>query len=207
MISAGGLCGDGGEEHVGAGVLGSGDIGGEIGGALREFSGHDSAALGFEGLLKVVAQAAGIVVALLAQGVSGLGLKVIHGKVGQNSTLERIQEANAEIVGIPLGDLGIRAGDADDGNTGVFKGVGTGNGYAGAIRTQHHGAALAHQLGGGGGGLVVGGLIVYNGQLHLIGLAADLHCGLYVMGVLHAQDLLLAAGTVVAGSRAQKYRW
>ena len=75
-----------------------------------------------------------------------------------------------------------------------------GDGHAGAVGAQHHAHALAHQLLRGGGRLVGGGTVIGVDQLDVVGLAADLHGGLHVVGVLHAQHLLLAARAAVAGS-------
>ena len=95
--------------------------------------------------------------------------------------------------------LGVGAADADDGDTGVAEGVGPGNGHAGAVGPQDHADAGGNQLRGSGDGLIVGALVVHDHQLHVVGLAADVHGGGDIVGVLGAQGLLFARRAVVAG--------
>ena len=78
--------------------------------------------------------------------------------------------------------------------------VAAGHGNAAAVGAQHDGNALAGQGLRRGDRLVGLGLVVHDDQLHIIGGAADLDGGGQGIGVLNAQDLLLAAGAVVAGS-------
>ena len=104
-------------------------------------------------------------------------------------------------MGISLCNLRIRTGHADNRNACLFKGIRTGDGYAGAVRTKNNGRAGAYQGSRRGRRLIVRGLIIYNIQLHRIFLAADLHGRSYVIRVLDTQGLLLAACAVVAGRR------
>ena len=150
-------------------ILGLVQVGVEVGVVGGEGVGDDLAAGGREGLLKEGDQALVVLVARLAQAVGGLGLELIHGEVGQNSALEGIQEADAEVVVVAGGDVGVGAGHADGGDAGVAEGGAGGDGHAGAVGAQHQGHALTDQLGGGGGGLVGGGAVVSIDQLDLVG--------------------------------------
>ena len=113
--------------------------------------------------------------------------------------MEGVQEADAEVIIIARGDAGVRAGDADGGQTRITKDGAAGNGAAGAVGAQHQAHVLAHQLRGGGGRLGGVGGVVGIDQLDAIGLPADYHRGGFLVGVLHAQHLLLAARAGVAG--------
>ncbi|MPM19372.1 hypothetical protein SDC9_65795 [bioreactor metagenome] len=196
----GGFGGNGSEEDVCVAVGGVGEIRGEVGIAIGEGIINHGAAQFLKGFFEIVAQADGIVVAQLGKAVSGLGFESIGGEVCKNGALEGIQEADAEVMGVAFGHGGVGAGDADDGDLRILKHVGSGDGHAGAIGTQSNGDALAYQAGGGGGALVVGGLVIYDNQLNIIGLAADFHGGTNIVSVLNAQGLLFTAGAVVAGS-------
>ena len=66
---------------------------------------------------------------------------------------------------------------------------------------QYHRYILAHQLRSGSGRLGGVGAVVRINQLHGIGGAADIHSGGLLIGILHAQHLLLAAGAIVASGR------
>ena len=144
-------------------------------------------------------QALVVIVAKLGQAVGRGRAQFIVGVVGQHRALEGIEEADAEIVGVALGDGGVGAGHADGRDARVLKDGRAGDGDAGAVGAEHHAHALAHQLLRGRGGLVGRGLVVGVDQFYIIGGAADVHGGLHVVGVLHAQHLLLAAGAAIAG--------
>ena len=147
-----------------------------------------------------MAQAHVVVVAQLGEAVGSLGAQLAVSVVGQHRALEGIQEADAEVVGVALGDRGVGAGHADGRDARVLKDGAARDGNAGAVGAEHHAHVLAHQLLRGGGGLVGGGLVVGVDQFDIVGRAADVHRGLHVVGVLHAQHLLLAAGAAIAGS-------
>ena len=100
---------------------------------------------------------------------------------------------------VALGDLGVGAGHADGGDTALCESIGSSDGHAGAIGAQDHRSALGDQVAGSSHGLVVGGLVVHDFQLHVVGLTADVHGGGDRVCILHTQDLLLAASAVVAG--------
>ena len=164
-------------------------------------TGQKNAAQALEGLLEVGQEALVIVVAQLAQAVSGLGAQLLGGVVRKDRALEGIQEANAEVMAVARGDLRVGAGDADGGDVGIREILGAGDGDAGAVGAQHHGNARGDQLLRGGGSLIGGGAVVRVDQLHIVGGAADLNGGGLLVGVLHAQHLLLAARATVAGGR------
>ena len=147
-----------------------------------------------------MAQAAGVIVAQLGEAVCLLRAELLACEVRKNGALEGIQEADAEVAVHAVGDLGIGAGDAHCGDAGLVEYVARGYGYAGAVGAEDYGYVLSNQVGGRGGGLVVGALVIHYDQLYVVGLAADLDGGLYLIGVLNAKGLLLAACAVVAGS-------
>lgn len=95
--------------------------------------------------------------------------------------------------------LGLVPGDADGGQARLVKHRTAGHSHAGTVGTQHQADILAHQLRRGGGRLVGSGTVVRVDQLHVVGGATDVHRGGLLIGILHTQHLLLAAGTGVAG--------
>ena len=147
-----------------------------------------------------MAQAAGIVVTQLGEAVCLLGAEFLACKVGKNGALEGIQEADAEVAFYAVGYLGVGAGDAHCGNAGLVEYVACGDGYAGAVGAENYGYVLAYQVSCRGGSLVVGALVINYNQFYVVGLAAYLDGGLYLIGVLNAKGLLLAACAVVSGS-------
>ena len=90
---------------------------------------------------------------------------------------------------------------ANGGHAGIGKGIGSGDGHAGTVGAEHDGNAGRDQVGGSRDGLFVGRLVVSRDQLDLVGLAVDLNLGANLVGILHAEVLLLAAGTVGTGQR------
>ena len=133
-----------GEEDVAALVLGVGDVGGEVRGAFRELLIH--AVVFAESINEEVAQTAGVVVTELCQAV-GLGsAERTLGKVCEDSALERIQEADAEVNFAVSSDLGVGAGDADGRDARIGKGVAGGDGNAGAVGAEHQGNAVGDQI-------------------------------------------------------------
>ena len=191
--------GDGGEDDLSALALGLVQVRGEVGVVLGEAVLDHGAAGGGEGLLKEGDQALVVFVALLTQQIGLLGAELLGGEVGQHGALEGIQEADAEVVVVAGGDVGIGAGDAHGGDAGVTEDGTGGDGDAGAVGAQNDAYTLADQLGGGGGGLISGGAVVGIDQLDLVGLTAQLHSGGLRVGELHPQHFLLAAGGGVAG--------
>ena len=98
--------GDGGEDDVRAGGLGLIQIGGEVGVVRGEGVGDDGAARGLKDLGEVADQALIVLVAVLAEAVSGLGRELVLGEVREDGGLEVIQEADAEVVVVAGGDVG-----------------------------------------------------------------------------------------------------
>jgi len=94
---------------------------------------------------------------------------------------------------------GSAARAADAGRARLVKHRTAGHSHAGTVGTQHQADILAHQLRRGGGRLVGSGTVVRVDQLHVVGGATDVHRGGLLIGILHTQHLLLAAGTGVAG--------
>ena len=100
---------------------------------------------------------------------------------------------------IALRDLGVGAGHTHSGNLCLCEGVGSRDGNAGTVRAQNDGYVLGDQIAGCGHGLVVGGLVIHHFQLDIVSLPANVYCGGFRICILHTQNLLLTAGTVVAG--------
>ncbi len=175
------------------------DVSGEVGGALGEALSLHLAAQALKRLLEIGAEAGTVVLAQHGQNIGLFRAELLGHKVGHDAALEGVKEADPEVVRVQLRHGGVGAGYADGGNLRLLKGGRGGNGHAGPIRAQHHGHARVHQRLGGGNGLVGGGLVIHDFQLHVVGLAANLHGRNHLIGILHAQHLLLAAGAVVAG--------
>lgn len=95
------------EEDVAAFVLSLGDVRGEIAVAILELFGDHFAAESFKSLGEVVNKTAGVVVAELGEAVSLSSAEVFLSVVCKDSTLERIEEADTEIVGIAVGYRGL----------------------------------------------------------------------------------------------------
>ena len=161
---------------------------------------HAFTAEALKGFDEVIDEAAGVVVAELVEAVSLGHAQLIEGVVGENGALEGIQEADAEVVGVALSDLGVGTGDADRRDTGRLEGGTASDGHAGTVGAENDGAARVDQLSRGGGRLIVGGLVVHVLHNNVVSLSADLNGRLNRVGVLHAQRLLLAAGAVITGS-------
>ena len=193
--------GDRREDDACARALGVVDVGDEVGVALGEVLGHDRAAERLERLGEVVDQTLVIVGAEHRERVRGGHAQLFVGVVGEDRALERIEEADAVVHIAVRGDLRVGAGDADGGHARFGKDLAAGNGHAGAVGAEHDGHIAVHELRRGGRAVFGGGAVVDDLELDVIRLAADLDGGLDVVGVLHTQDLLLAAGAVVAGLR------
>lgn len=86
------------EEDIAAFVLSLGDVRGEVAVAILEFFGDHFAAESLEGFGEVMNKTAGIVVAELGEAVCLSGVKVFLRVVRKNCALERIEEADTEIV-------------------------------------------------------------------------------------------------------------
>ena len=115
--------------------------------------------------------------------------------------MERVEEADAEVVAVAGRDVRVRARHADGRDAGLLERVGRGDGHAGAVGAEHERNLLVDELGSRRDSLGGVGAVVGVDELDLVGLAADVHGGGHVVGVLHTQHFLLAAGTGVAGSR------
>ena len=106
---------------------------------------------------------------------------------------------SVSVCAVHQGDVGVGAGGADSRNLCRLEQVAGSNGAAGAVSTDHHGHALRDQGLGSGRSLGRVGSVVRVDQLHVVGGATDVHRGGLLIGILHTQHLLLAAGTGVAG--------
>ena len=178
------------------------EVRGEVRRAFDEgLVGYDLAAGSFKGDDEVLGQADGVVVAEHGQDVGLLGAELFHGERGHDGALERIEEADAEVVVVAGGDGCVGAGAADGRDLGVCEVGAGGDGDAGAVGAEDDGDLIGDQLLGRGDGLVGRGLVILDVELDLVFFAANGHGRLDGVGVLDAQDLLLAAGAVVAGLR------
>ena len=144
-------------------------------------------------------QALVIVTAQHGQSVSRGNTQALIGIAGQGGTLERIGKADPEIAVIIRRHLGVGAGHTDGGHAGLLKDLAAGHGHTGTIGAQHNGHVPVHQFGRRCGAVLGRGAVIHNLQLNIVSLAADFHCGLHIVGILHTQDLLLTAGAVITG--------
>ena len=99
------------------------------------------------------------------------------------------------------GDLGVGTGNADSRDASLFKDSAAGHGDTGTIGAQNDGNITLHQLCCCRGAVLSGSTVINDLQLDLIGLAANLNSGLHIVCILHTQNLLLTACTVIAGLR------
>ena len=118
-----------------------------------------------------------------------------------NGALERIEEADAEVDRAVGRDLRVGAANANGRDAGFFKNLAAGHGNAGAVGAEDDRYAAVHELGSSRGAVFRRRAVVDDLELHIVRLTADFHGGLYVVGILHAENLLLAASAVVAGLR------
>ena len=186
------------KEHVAALILRLVQVGAEVGVVLREGVGDDGAAGLLKCLLEEGDQALVILVAVLAEAVGLLGLELGRSIVGKDSALERIQEADAEVVAVAGRNVRVRTRHADGRDVGLLERVGRGDGHAGAVGTEHEGNLLIDELGSRRDSLRRIGTVVGVDELDLVGLAADLDGRGLLVGILHAEHFLLAAGAGVA---------
>ena len=120
-----------------------------------------------------------------------------------NGTLERIEEADAEVDGAVGRDLRVGAADADCWDTGFFEDLAASHGDAGAIGAEDDGNAAVDQLGSCRRTVFSGRAVVDDLKLDVVGLAADFDGRLDIVAVLRSKRLLLTAGAVVAGQRLE----
>ncbi len=117
-----------------------------------------------QNFLKIGSKARGIVIAQL--GNHGRALRsVLVRVVGHHGSLEGIDKANAEVVVVALGYLGVGAGAADGRDFAVREDLSGRYGHAGAVAAEHHADLFAHQLVGGVYSLGFVGFIIYLHQL------------------------------------------
>ena len=162
--------GDGGRRKDDVRAAGDGviEVRGEVRRALdKRLIGYDLAACGFKGFYKVLGKADSVVVAEHRQNVSLLGAELFHGERGHDGALERIEEADAEIIIVAGGDGRVRAGAADGRDLGVCEVGAGGNGNAGAVGAEHDGNFVGNQLLRRRDGLVGRGLVVLNVKFDL----------------------------------------
>ena len=113
------------------------------------------------------------------------------------AALERVKEADTEVVIIAERYLRVRAGAADGGDLRLLERGAGSDGHAGAVRADNSNNAAAHEIlrGGNGRGLV--GLVIDLNELDLIFLAVDRHTGDDLVGIARAEHFLHAAGAVL----------
>ena len=194
-----GLDGYGGEDAVIPGGLDGSHDGGEVGLALLELQNGGLTAQALHFLLEVVTEAGGVVVTGLDNQCAVDAALFLVGEVGHHGALEGINVGNAEIVVVTLGHLRIGARGADGGDLSIPEQGAGGNGAAGAVGADDHGHALGDQGLSRSGSLGLLGSVVGGDELNLVLLAVNGDGGLDGVGILDAQNLLLAAGAVLAG--------
>ena len=95
-------------------------------------------------------------------------------------------------------DVRVRAGHAHGRDTGLLERVRRGDGHTGAVGAEHDGDLLIDELGSRRDSLRGVGAVVGVDELDLVGLAANLDGRGLLVGILHAEHFLLAAGAGVA---------
>ena len=193
--------GAGSKDHICTGVDGVLDVGGEVRGALGELLAGNSAAQILKSVDEVGGQTGAVVLAQHAQHVGVGSTELILCKVCHDRALERVKEADTEVVGVGLSHGGVGAGAANGRDGSGLEGGSGCNGNTGAVAAQHDGDFLGDQLLCSSHGLIGAGLVIHFHQLHVIGLTADLHGGSKAVGILDTQHFLLAACAVITGSR------
>ena len=186
------------EDNVAALILRLVQVGAEVGVVLREGVGDDRAAGLLKRLLEEGDQALVILVAVLAEAVGLLGLELGRSIVGKDGALERIQEADAEVVAVAGRDVRVRAGHAHSRDAGLLERVGRSDGHTGAVGAEHDGDLLIDKFGSRRDSLRGIGAVIGVDELDLVGLAADLDGRGLLVSILHAEHFLLAAGAGVA---------
>ena len=193
--------GDRREDDACACALGIVDVGNEVCVALGQVLGSDRAAERLERLGEVVHKPLVIVRAEHRQRISGGNAEFLIGVVRKNRALERIEEADAVVDAAVRSHLRVGAGHADCRNAGFLEDRAACHRDARTIRAEDDGHAAVHQLRCCRRTVLSSRAVVNDLKLHVIGLTADFHGGLDVIGVLHAENFLLAARAVVAGLR------
>ncbi len=189
------LDGGGGEYDLRLVLDGVGYKGGEVRGAGGEVLGYDFAAQLFKCGLEAAGKTEVVGVAGLGEGV-GDSCAVVPGLLGEDCTLEIIEEADTEVVLVACGDLSVGAGDADCGKSGLLKCGGSGDGHARAVGAEHDGNALAYKLGCGRDASRVVGLVVDLDELYAVGLTIEFDGILNGVCIYNSQRFLFTAGAV-----------
>ena len=96
------------------------------------------AAESLKSLDEVIAETAGVIVAHFGQAVSLCGLEILACVVGENRALERIKEADAEVVVVALRNLGVCAGYADSRDLSLGEDVAGCDGNGGTVGAEHN---------------------------------------------------------------------
>ena len=157
-----------------------------------------------EGVDEELGQAHGVVVGDFADDDGLLGSHVLERVVGHDGALEGIEEADAEVEVVVLGDQGVGAGKADGRDLRVLEDGTGGHGEAGTPGAEHHVDLVAvDQALAGVGGFDLVGLVVGDDQLDLVFLAADGDRRVQALGQPDAVQLLGPAGGVGAGERLE----
>ena len=150
-----------------------------------------------------MAQTDVVIVAQLAEAVRRARAEGVVGVVGKNRPLERVEEADAEVVRVARRHLRVGAGNADGGDPRVGEITRTGDGNRRTVGAEHDGNAGADQLLSRGRRLVGRRAVVGVNQLDFIRLAVDHDRRRLVKAELRPERLLFAARAAVAGRRLE----
>ena len=193
--------GDRGEDNARVCRLGVVDVGNEVCIAFGEVLGDDLAAERLKRFREVVDQTLIVVRAEHRQRVSGGNAELLECIVRKDGALERIEEADPVVDAAIGGHLRVGAGHADGRDAGFLEDRAARDRNARAVGAEDDRHAAVHKLGSSRGAVFRRRAVVDDLELHIVRLAADFHGGLYVVGILHAENLLFAASAVVAGLR------
>ena len=147
---------------------------------------------------KEFGQTHGIVIGNLADDGDFLGLERIEGIGRAHRTLEGVEEADAEVVLVAFGYVGIGCGNGHRRNFGFGKDRAAGHGQRAAPRAEHCvDFFLLGQNHGCVGGFYLVGFVVDNDQLDLLAQNG----GVQLVGQLDAFEFIVAARAVGSGQR------
>ncbi len=200
------------EDDVGIRGLDLGELGPEIDVAgVERLVGHDGAALLLEVSLEELAQALRIVVGHVVEDGGFLGAELVEGVAGGDGALVRIDEADAEVIGLDLavehGDFGIGGDRGDIGNLGLLENGRDGDRVAGGVRPEDaHDLVLAGQALRDVDGFLRVALVIVADRFELVLLVADLDSAGGVVLIkkhLYGVELVFAPNGLVARERAE----
>ena len=124
------FCGSRCKYNICSGVLSGCNIGSKITVSIRECLFYTFSAKFFKCFGEVMAQTSRIVIAKFGKYISFLCTEIIFCKIGKYSTLERIKEADTEIMCVSLCDLRVGTADSKCRNPTIFENIRCCNGYA-----------------------------------------------------------------------------